>query len=185
MIGDAKSGELSRAVSHALRHEPWLYELELDTDGWTSVDDVVNALRCERSEWCNLCEADLARMIEISSKRRHEIRDRQIRALYGHSLPGKLTKSRAVPPDVLYHGTTPNSVMSIRQSGLLPMGRQYVHLSVDEATAVQVGRRKAREPLILHILAGRAHASGVHFYEGNEKVWLADCVPADFVVCRG
>ena len=25
---------LSRVVSHALRHEPWLYELELDEDGW-------------------------------------------------------------------------------------------------------------------------------------------------------
>ena len=25
---------LSRAVSHALRHEPWLYELEFDEGGW-------------------------------------------------------------------------------------------------------------------------------------------------------
>lgn len=28
--------KLSRAVSHALRHEPWLYELELDGEGWTT-----------------------------------------------------------------------------------------------------------------------------------------------------
>lgn len=37
--------KLSRAVSHALRHEPWLYELELDGEGWTSVDDLLQALR--------------------------------------------------------------------------------------------------------------------------------------------
>lgn len=32
-------GDLSRAVSHALRHEPWLYEIEVDEEvgtwpGW-------------------------------------------------------------------------------------------------------------------------------------------------------
>ena len=27
--------ELSKTISHALRHEPWLYELELDDEGWT------------------------------------------------------------------------------------------------------------------------------------------------------
>ena len=29
--------QISRVVSHALRHEPWLYELELDAEGWTEV----------------------------------------------------------------------------------------------------------------------------------------------------
>ncbi|MCL4195361.1 MAG: RNA 2'-phosphotransferase [Thermoguttaceae bacterium] len=60
--------ELSRTVSHALRHEPWLYELELDEEGWTPVDGVLSALRGERHEWRSLTEADLARMIEASSK---------------------------------------------------------------------------------------------------------------------
>jgi putative RNA 2'-phosphotransferase len=35
---------LGRVLSHALRHEPWLYELELDADGWVAVA----ALREER-----------------------------------------------------------------------------------------------------------------------------------------
>ena len=64
---------LSRVVSHALRHEPWLYELELDDEGWTSVEGVLGALRSDRPEWNNLTETDLVRMIAASSKRRHEI----------------------------------------------------------------------------------------------------------------
>jgi hypothetical protein len=36
--------QLSRVPSHALRHEPLLYELELDADGWVAVA----ALREER-----------------------------------------------------------------------------------------------------------------------------------------
>jgi hypothetical protein len=46
VIDDASN--LSRAVSHALRHEPWFYELELDAEGWASVDDVVAGLRSEK-----------------------------------------------------------------------------------------------------------------------------------------
>ena len=169
--------DLSRAVSHALRHEPWLYELELDDEGWASVESVLKALRDERSEWSNVTEADLVEVITASSKRRHEISDGRIRAFYGHSIPGKLIKTPTAPPAVLYHGTAPDTVPCIRASGLLPMGRQYVHLSVDGATATEVGRRKAQRPVILQVLATDAYASGVRFYAGNEKVWLADNVP--------
>ena len=52
-------GKLSRSVSHALRHEPWLYELELDDEGWASVESILVALRKEQPEWADLCEADL------------------------------------------------------------------------------------------------------------------------------
>ena len=65
------------------------------------------------------------------------------------------------------------------------MGRQYVHLSVDSTTAREVGRRKASQPVILRVLAGNAHVNGFRFYEGNEKVWLADHVPAKFIVFEG
>lgn len=174
--------ELSKTVSHALRHEPWLYELELDEEGWTPVDGVLIALQGERHEWRSLTEADLVRMIEASAKRRHEISGGRIRALYGHSVPGRLRKTPGVPPGLLFHGTAPASLPNIRSSGLLPMGRQYVHLSIDRATAEEVGRRKAPRPRILEILAGEAHAHEIRFYEGNEKVWLADYVPARFIM---
>lgn len=61
------------------------------------------------------------------------------------------------------------------------MGRQYVHLSVDIATAEQVGRRKATAPMVLRIRAEAAHGAGVRFYRGNDRVWLADAVAAAFI----
>ena len=170
---------LSRAVSHALRHEPWLYELELDDEGWTSIGDVLAALRIQG--WNDLDEDDLVQMIAGSSKQRHEIRGEKIRALYGHSIAGKLKRTPASPPDVLFHGTDPDVVPQIKTKGLLPMNRQFVHLSIDEATAIEVGRRKSKTPILLRIIATQAHADGVHFYEGNDKVWLADTVPPEFI----
>jgi putative RNA 2'-phosphotransferase len=56
-----------------------------------------------------------------------------------------------------------------------------VHLSADIPTATQVGRRKARDPVILRIRAGEAHGAGVRFYRGNDLVWLADAVASEFI----
>lgn len=173
--------DLSRVVSHALRHEPWLYELELDDAGWVSVDELLAAIRVEKPTWAGLSEADLARMIEQSEKKRHELYDGRIRALYGHSVPHKLSKEATQPPAVLYHGTAPAMVSLIKEGGLRPMGRQYVHLSADTATADQVGKRKARKPAILSVRAGEAYLAGVPFYRGNDQVWLADMIGPEFI----
>lgn len=177
--------QISRMVSHALRHEPWLYELELDADGWAEVEAVLAALREERAEWRDLSVDDLAAMIRHSSKQRHEMADGRIRALYGHSLPGKLRRTPASPPVKLFHGTAPAAVAKIRVDGLLPMRRQYVHLSVDHETAIAVGRRKAPVPVILRVDAAAAARAGIAFYAGNDKVWLADRVPARFIAPIG
>lgn len=54
--------DLSRAVSHALRHEPWLYELELNEEGWVPVDQLLAALREKGGSWVSVDRADLERI---------------------------------------------------------------------------------------------------------------------------
>lgn len=173
--------DLSRVISHALRHQPWLYELELDDAGWVPVDALLAALRTEKPAWSELGTADLAAMMANAEKQRFEMRDGRFRALYGHSTPHKLSREATPPPAVLFHGTAAKTLALIRGGGLLPMGRQYVHLSVDIATAEQVGRRKATAPVILRVRAEAAHGAGVPFYRGNDRVWLADAVAAAFI----
>ena len=97
-MSEALSG-LSRLVSHVLRHEPWLYELELDDGGWVGVDELIEAVRGSGPEWSGVDRGVLERMVAESAKRRHEIVGDQIRALYGHSLPGLLRREVGVPPD--------------------------------------------------------------------------------------
>ena len=36
--------ELSKEISYALRHAPWEYELEMDEEGWVSVEQLLDAL---------------------------------------------------------------------------------------------------------------------------------------------
>lgn len=172
---------LSRLVSHALRHEPGRYGLELDAEGWVPVARLLAAVRQRGPQWSTVDRGDLEAMVATSAKRRHEIDGDRIRARYGHSVPGRVTRPAAEPPAVLFHGTSPRAWAVIRDEGLRPMGRQYVHLSADVASAEQVGRRRAASPVVLVVDAARAHASGVRFRQGNEAVWLADEVPPDYL----
>lgn len=174
------SPELSRAISHALRHEPWLYELELDEQGWVSIERLVAALRKD-PRWASLTQDEVRTLVAKAGKRRHEIQDGKIRSVYGHSFSGRISHEVRMPPNVLFHGTSPSIVGTIRKEGLLPMGRQFVHLSVDREMAKAVGKRKSKEPVILVVDASAAAQAGVDFYPGSERVWLADVVPAKFI----
>ncbi|WP_309107323.1 RNA 2'-phosphotransferase [Arthrobacter sp.] len=173
--------KLSKAVSRALRHQPWLFELELDNQGWTRVEDLLSALRKESPEWTDLGMSDLRLMIAAAAKPRHEIQGQMIRALYGHSTPGALVMVRSAPPDELFHGTSPESIRSILTGGLLPMGRQSVHMSKDPSTAFLVGGRKSPHPVVLSVDATSANSRGVMFFRGSDIVWLAKHVPAEFI----
>lgn len=173
--------QLSKTIAHALRHKPELYSLELDSEGWVAVEDLLNALRARGSRWRDLQESDLRAMMEQSEKQRFELRDRRIRAYYGHSVADRVERAPSEPPAILYHGTTPQAARSILAEGLMSMNRQYVHLSADRTTAFQVGKRRTPHPVILRIAAGEAHRQGIHFYLGNDTVWLAETVPATFI----
>ena len=172
---------LSRTISVALRHRPQLYSLTLDANGWGAVEDLLAGLRKARPEWEHLTEVDLVQMNEQASKRRYEISDGQIRALYGHSTKQKIQKTPSAPPQMLYHGTTDAVLDVILKKGLKPMKRQYVHFATDRKMAAEVASRKGGKVVILEILAGDAYRNGVAFYLGNENVWLADFVPPEFI----
>jgi putative RNA 2'-phosphotransferase len=169
-MGDVR---LSKRMSHALRHAPWLYELELDEAGWTPVAELVAALGVTRDQ--------LAEVVRDSDKQRFELSGDRVRARYGHSVPGRIVLQQGIPPALLYHGTANATATRILRDGLSPMRRQYVHLSVTTEMAESVGRRKGEQVRVLTIDTPAARAAGVEFLRGNEVVWLAEHVPAEFV----
>jgi putative RNA 2'-phosphotransferase len=172
---------LSKTVSHALRHNPEEYGLQLDSEGWVPIEELLHALRQRRSAWRYINAADLTRMMEESEKQRFEVYAGKIRAFYGHSTDERIEKQPATPPAMLYHGTTPRAANTIRHEGLRPMKRQYVHLSTNEQTARAVALRRTAQPVILRIRALEAYHQGVRFYPGNQETWLADSVPPVFL----
>jgi len=175
---DLKS--LSKQIAYILRHAPWEYELELDEEGWVPLDQLLEGLRSERG-MADVTREDVEEMIRSSDKARFEIEGEMIRAYYGHSVPGKLRKEKAEPPELLYHGTVDRFLGSIRECGLKPMSRQYVHLSGDTGMANIVARRRGKGIVILPIRAREASHSGVVFYRESNGVWLADAVGPEWI----
>jgi putative RNA 2'-phosphotransferase len=171
--------KLSKTVSHALRHEPRSYNLSLDKEGWVNISDLLTSLK--NKGWGNVDRDDLILMIDKSEKKRYQILNDKIRAYYGHSTAEKILKQQQVPPQVLYHGTCSNKLDSILKNGLLPMKRQYVHLSEDIATAEMVAKRRVGEIKILVIKAINAYYDGVAFFKEENGVWLSEQVPPRFI----
>ncbi len=175
--------KLSKFLALILRHQPERFALELDPEGWASLPEVMEILHgLPNFRWAT--RADVMCLVEEGSggdKRRFQVEGKRIRASYGHSLAQPIHYEPCTPPPTLYHGTSPSAAASIRREGLVPMGRQYVHLSADPATAVRVGARHDEQPIMLTVRAADAHAAGVEFYRVDEVVYLAKRVPADFI----
>jgi len=174
--------KLSKTVSHALRHDPQSYNLKLDDQGWVLVSDLVFALK---SKGINVNEGTIVRMVELSDKKRNQILDGRIRANYGHSIEDKILKDPAEPPEFLYHGTIQSSLDSILEKGLLPMSRQYVHLSMDERSAAIVGSRRKGKLVILKVKARDASLNNIQFYKEENGIWLSDPIPSKYIQCNG
>jgi putative RNA 2'-phosphotransferase len=170
---------ISKLMSLVLRHDPTTFGLTLDAEGFTSLEELLAALRTRLPD---TSAADIVAVVETiePDKRRFSIVDDEIRANYGHSLAERVAQQRAEPPALLLHGTTEAAVPKILAEGLSPMRRQYVHMTVSPALAAKVGSRHGK-PLLLEVDARAAHEAGIAFYRANENFWLADAVPARFV----
>lgn len=164
-----------------LRHQPDFYGVDPDEAGWVPIETVIAALGRQGKEWSDLKADDIHAMITAAEKQRFEMQKGRIRAVYGHSLPGRIAHVPAAPPTLLYHGTTDTALKSIMVQGLLPMRRQFVHLSADAIAAARVGGRRTDDPVIIMVQAGRAHADGIVFYRSNDQVWLAESIAPDYL----
>ena len=104
----------------------------------------------------------------------------RIRANQGHSVPVDVELPVAEPPEYLYHGTGQKYVKSIDQTGLVPKGRLYVHLSKEVDTAVKVGSRHG-QPVIYRVSSGRMKRDGHVFYRSVNGVWLVKAVLVEYL----
>lgn len=172
---------ISKKMSYALRHNPSKYGLKLDEYGYTDLNQFLKAMNRVHHFEPALTKERIESIMAHADKERFKIKNGQICALYGHSIPGIIKHPAAIPPAVLYHGTARRFIPSIKKLGLLPMQRQYVHLSTDVATAKQVGSRHDSHPVILTINTKQAVADGIHFYFGNNQVWLVDELPSKYI----
>ncbi|MDI6641139.1 MAG: RNA 2'-phosphotransferase [Elusimicrobiota bacterium] len=170
--------KLSKFMSYILRHNPKGFNLSIDRNGFVDIDELLEIIR---KRYSSVSREMIEELIATSDKKRFEIVNNRIRATYGHTIPVELGLSEVEPPEILYHGTSRNSVVRILKEGLKPMSRQYVHLSVTEKDAFQVGLRRENKPAILKIKAREAFRSGIKFFKSGD-VYLVKGISPEFII---
>ena len=169
----------SKFLSLVLRHEPHRIGLQLDANGWASVEELLSS---SRRHGVPLDRTDLEEIVATNDKKRFSFSDdgQRIRANQGHSVPVELGYSATVPPARLYHGTATRFLESIRSKGLSKGERHHVHLSKDPETARKVGQRHGK-PVVLTVSAEAMQRAGHIFFLSENGVWLTEHVPAEFI----
>jgi putative RNA 2'-phosphotransferase len=139
--------KLSVKLSYLLRHSTNPQYIDFD-GGWADTQEIIKALK-KYDESFNI--DTLERIVAEDQKGRYSFNDNhtKIRANQGHSIPGVIIEmTTPEPPEILYHGTATRFLDSIMVEGLKPMSRQFVHISPDYETAVNVGSRHGK-PVVL------------------------------------
>lgn len=169
--------KLSRFLSYILRHHPEKLNLIPDKEGFVDLDELLEAMKKSPYSWATI--KDIIYVVEHSDKKRFEIKEGRIRALYGHSIDVRID-GEYKPEGFLYHGTSPQFLKGILAHGLLPKGRKYVHLSPNIDMALEVGRRHHPNPVVLRIDAPKAWKDGIIFYRRGDVI-LARHIPARYL----
>lgn len=156
----------SKKLSYLLRHS----ELP-DEQGWLPLGKLVLDY--------GYTEHSLKQIVANDEKHRYEFSDdgKKIRAIYGHSNHVRIPWEEAIPPKILYHGTTKKNLNAILLGGLKSMGRQYAHLSETIEEAIKVGKRHG-EPVVLAIDTQKMIDDGGCFYQVPNGIWLTKGIKA-------
>ena len=169
----------SRFLSLILRHKPEAAGIALDEHGWANVAELVHGMRAVGYP---ISKAILEEIVATDDKQRYSI-DKcktRIRANQGHSISVDVELAEVEPPEYLWHGTAKKYLDSIYDMGLVPKSRLYVHLSSDEETAVDVGKRHG-DVVLFRVNAKEMYENGHLFYLSVNGVWLTKHVPVDYL----
>lgn len=173
--------ELSKYISLILRHKPSAANIELDEHGWANVQELIAGIN-QADQNNNIDIEKLEEIVRTDNKQRYSFNEDKtlIRANQGHSIPVDVELEEIVPPEYLWHGTGQKYMESIDNEGLVPKSRLYVHLSGDEETAINVGKRHGKL-LMYKVLSGKMVEDGYKFYRSVNGVWLTKKVPVKYL----
>lgn len=170
-----KGTAVSKFLSYVLRHNP--NDLEMNEEGFVPIQQVLKKIQ---KKFPDVDRSFIERLIHEGNTR-FQLKENQIRALYGHSIPVKIHRNKDFQDTILYHGTSEKAAKKIIKEGLKPKGRNKVHLSTSIQEAIRVGKRHCKNPVILFIDAKKVIEKGISIEKATDKVFLSDYIPPECI----
>lgn len=174
--------KIGKYLTYLLRHCPESLKLKMDNKGYVSISELIEKLKTTKYK---IDIEILDRIVKTDDKQRFSYNEdkTKIRCVQGHSFHVSVAKE-GIPPSTLYHGTSIDNLSSIKKNGILKCSRDYVHLSSDKDTAVDVGLRHAKsldKVIVFKIDTQKMISDGFKFYVAENGVWLIEYIPPQYV----
>lgn len=178
--GEDRDVRLSKSMSYVLRHGATQMGLQMATDGFLFVEDLL-----AHPQFHSYTLEDVERVVTTNDKQRFKLRSHpedgrlQIRANQGHSvqvmdleLKPVLAGSPDCPVEAV-HGSYLRNWLSIQRQGLSRMSRTHIHLAsgLPGEDGIVSGMRKNCD-LAVFIDVPRALADGIEFFWSENGVLL-------------
>ncbi len=173
--------QLSKFLALVLRHQADKFNLSLDEHGFTEVASVWALIQNKFGNAFSFQDLETVVAGDQHGKKRYELVDGRIRALFGHSAVRDIEYPSVIPPTLLYHGTSQAALAAIRATGLKAGQRQYVHLTTNLKHAKRVAIRHSQDIIILTVQAFAAYEAGVVFHQPETEHFLCKVIPAQFL----
>jgi len=181
LMNDQELEQIGRTMAGALRHFPEKFELTMDSQGFVPMRDFVNALKKQRERWHWVRPHHVIAIIETDPKGRYQVSNDLIRATYGHSISLELNLPTDHIPETLYYPTSKEETDIILETGLKPSDRKMVHLSKTYQDAMNAGKVRVEDPVILEVNAKRAVDEGVVIQRAGRTVFLVQDISSQYL----
>ncbi len=181
LMDDRELNALSRIMAGTLRHFPDKLGLMMDGKGWVDISSFIEALGTSRSGFDWLRNYHIEALVATDDRGRYQIDGGMIRAKYGHTVDVTLDDLPLADIDEFYYPVTEEEADMIIEGGLHPTDRKKVHLSSSIQKAIEAGKVRTEEPLILRIDGKKAIKSGVKIYHAGKDVYVTDSIDAKYI----
>lgn len=179
LLSDKELDSLGRTMAGVLRHFPERYGLDMDEHGFVDLRDFITALQIRNKKFRFLKPHHILGVIETDAKGRYEFREGRIRATYAHSFEVDLDLPQDNIPTILYFPTTEEETQILLEIGLKPSDRKMVHLSHSYEDAMEAGRVRTDDPIILEVNTEKAIDQGVVIMKAGKTVYVTKETPPD------
>lgn len=181
LMNENELNSLSRILAGALRHFPDKLGLMMDGKGWVDISSLIDAIGTGRSGFSWLRIHHIEALVATDPRGRYQIDGGMIRATYGHTIDVSPDDLPIADLDEFYYPVTEEEIDIILEGGLHPIDRKKVHLSGSIEKAIEAGRTRTEEPLILKIDGKKARKDGLNIYHAGKDVYITDAIDAKYI----
>uniref|UniRef100_A0A7C5AKU8 RNA 2'-phosphotransferase n=1 Tax=Desulfobacca acetoxidans TaxID=60893 RepID=A0A7C5AKU8_9BACT len=169
---------LARILAYILCHRPDEFGLVLDEEGFVPVRQLLQVLAGEPGySWVR--RRHLEELAHLVSPPRFELLQDRLRGLVPG--PARLRRPGVEPPPLLYLALPPKAHAGVFESGLKSHPGRELLLAATPERALNLGRRRSPDPVLVTVQAGRAHRAGVVFQGYGEGLFLAERIPREYL----